>query len=111
MSEFGERIKSVRQELGIGLREAATKLSISAAYLSRIENGQEPRQPTEKIIQRISDLLEEDFDELMYLAGRVAEDVAEVVKCDPQMPAFLRNVREKNVSAAELISMLTTRNP
>jgi transcriptional regulator with XRE-family HTH domain len=105
--KLGERIKRVRQERQLGLRETATKVGISATYLSRIETCQEASPPAEKVIRGLADLLQDKFDELMQLAGRVPEDVEDVIKGDPDMPAFLRTAREKNVSGAELMKMLT----
>ena len=39
---LGEYIRSKRVEKGIGLREMAEHLSISAAYLSNLESGKHP---------------------------------------------------------------------
>lgn len=104
--KLGERIKRVRQSREIGLRQAAKKLDISATYLSRIENCQESSPPAERVIRALADLLEDDFDELMQLAGRVPQDVEHVIKTDPQMPAFLRTAHAQNVSGAALLEML-----
>ena len=107
--KLGERIRRVRQERGLGLRETAKRIDISATYLSRIENCQESSPPAEKVIRELADLLEDNFDELMQLAGRVPEDVEHVIKTDPDMPTFLRTAREKNVSAAEMLEWLKKR--
>lgn len=107
--KLGERIKRVRQERELGLRETAAKVGISATYLSRIENCQDPSPPTEKTIRALAELLEDDFDELMRLAGRVPEDVQKVLKADPKMAAFLRTARQQKVSGAELLEMLDAR--
>lgn len=107
--KLGERIKRVRQERQLGLRELAGKLAISATYLSRIETCQEASPPAEKVIRNLADLLQDNFDELMQLAGRVPEEVEDLIKGDPDMPAFLRTARDKNVSGADLMKMLKKR--
>lgn len=107
--KLGERIKRVRQERQLGLRELAGQLGISATYLSRIETCQESSPPAEKVIRGLADLLQDDFDELMQLAGRVPEDVENMIKRDPDLPAFLRTASEKKVSGAELMKMLKKR--
>ncbi len=107
--KLGERIKRVRQERQLGLRELAGKLGISATYLSRIETCQEASPPAEKVIRNLADLLQDNFDELMQLAGRVPEEVEDLIKGDPDMPAFLRTARDKNVSGADLMKMLKKR--
>ncbi|MBI5531795.1 MAG: helix-turn-helix transcriptional regulator [Deltaproteobacteria bacterium] len=107
--KLGERIKRVRQERRLGLRETATKLNISATYLSRIETCQEASPPAEKVIRGLAELLQDDFDELMQLAGRVPQDVENVIKGDPRMPEFLRTARDANVSGEDLLEMLRTK--
>lgn len=107
--KLGGRIKRVRQARGLGLRETAKKLDISATYLSRIETNQEASPPAEKVIRALADLLEDDFDELMRLAGRVPEDVEEAIKADPTMPALLRVAREKHVTGAELLEWIKSK--
>ena len=39
MSSIGERIKKSRNEKGLSLRELASKVDLSASFLSQIEQG------------------------------------------------------------------------
>ncbi len=107
--KLGERIKRIRQARELGLRETAAKVGISSTYLSRIENCQDPTPPKEKVIRDLAAVLEDDFDELMRLAGRVPEDVQKVLKADPQMATFLRTARQQKVTGTELLEMLDAR--
>lgn len=50
--ELGPRIRARREELGLSQREAVVGLSFTAAYLSRIENGD--RQPTLNVIRELA---------------------------------------------------------
>ena len=110
MSEsFGERIKERRLERGFGLREAAKLFGISPTYLSRIENRAERNPPKQETIEKIAEVLQMDFDELMRLAGRFTDDVKEFLTQDEAMPAFLREAREENLSGRELLEMLRKR--
>jgi transcriptional regulator with XRE-family HTH domain len=99
---FGERIRRVRTEKGLGLRETATKVGISATYLSRIETNEEKTPPAEKVIRALAGLLSDNFDELMSLAGRIPSDVTEYFATDPGLPAFLRRAKEKGLSSEDL---------
>ena len=45
-------------------------------------------------------------DELMTLAGRVSEESLNVIKADAGMPEFLRTVRERKLSAEDLMRLL-----
>lgn len=105
MSEsLGDRLKRTRSSRGLGLRGTANLVGVSPTYLSRVENNLEA--PTEEKIQKLAEVLGDNFDELMRLAGKVPTDVAEVIKADSGMPAFLRRAREENLSAEQLTKML-----
>lgn len=107
MSEtLGERLKRLRDSRKLGLRETAIKVGISATYLSRLEKNQETSPPSEEKIRALSVVLQDNFDELMQLAGRVSSEVAEMIKADTNMPAFLRRAREKNLSAERLLKLI-----
>lgn len=110
MSEtLGDRLKRVRLSKNQGLRVTAKSAGMSATYLSRVENNQETSPPGEEKLRQLADVLDDDFDELMQLAGRVPSDVANVIKADSGMPAFLRQASEQNISAEQLLEMLKQR--
>jgi transcriptional regulator with XRE-family HTH domain len=103
---LGQRIRRLREAKKLGLREAAKKVGISPAYLSRIETNEEKTPPGEEVLQRVADLLGQNVDELMSLAGRVSSDVKEFIAADPGFPRFLRTVRERGYSAEDLQRLL-----
>lgn len=106
---FGERIRRRRTELGLKLRATARNAGISATFLSRIETGAEKAIPSEDVIRKLATILDEDFDELMVLAGRISDEVRDYVKSDPRMPEFLRLAREHNITGEKLLEMLEKR--
>ncbi|RKG66334.1 XRE family transcriptional regulator [Corallococcus sp. CA054B] len=89
-----------------GLREMAKMLEISPAYLSRIETNEEKNPPAEELLQKIADLLGDDFDKLMSLAGRVSTDVKEYITQDEGLPQFLRTARQQGLTSRDLGEML-----
>ena len=103
---LGDRLKRVRTERGLGLRETAGKIGISATFLSRVETNAEQSAPSEDVLRKLAKVLDDDFDALMQLADRVPKDVAAVIKNDPGMPAFLRTARDQKVSGDQLLKML-----
>ena len=103
---LGQRIRRVRQAKGYGLRELARLLKISPTYLSRVETNEEKRPPGEEVLRHLARYLDDDFDELMSLAGRVPKDLKEFIAKDPGLSRFLRAVRDRRCSAAELRRML-----
>lgn len=106
--KLGHRLKRVRIARDLSLRETANKVGVSPTYLSRVENCLD-RPPTEKTLRALADVLEDNLDELMQLAGRVPEDVEKLIKADPDMPVMLRRAREQNVTGAEFLEWLETK--
>ena len=107
--ELGHRLKRVRIARDLSLRETASKVGVSPTYLSRVENCLDPSPPTEKTLRALADVLGDNFDELMQLAGRVPEDVEKLIKADPDMPVMLRRAREQNVTGAEFLEWLESK--
>ena len=87
---FGATIWELREERGIGLRQFARMIGVSATYLSKIERGEMP-PPAEDRVKEIARLLDQDADELLALAGKVASDLNEIIRNHPrEMASFLR---------------------
>jgi HTH-type transcriptional regulator, competence development regulator len=103
---LGQRIRRMRDGK-FGLREMAKKLEISPTYLSRIETNEEKTPPAEELLRKIADLLGDNFDELMSLAGRIPTDVKEYITKDPGLPQFLRTAREQGLTSKQLEEMLS----
>ena len=91
---FGSVLRARREEKGFTLRKFAEKVGVSPTYLSLIETGQAPQQPTVDRIKRMAELLDVDADEWIQLAGRVSDELEEMNRDNPQMmPALLRLAR------------------
>ena len=106
---FGQRVKRLRLERKLGLRHTAARAGMSATFLSRIENDEERSPPSEEKIRALARLLDDDFDVLMTLAGRISHDVEKVITGDASMPEFLRAARRRKVSGQQLLRMLERR--
>lgn len=90
---FGARVRRLREAKGIGLRPFARMIEVSATYLSKIERGELP-PPAEARVKEIARLLDQDPDELLALAGKVASDVSAIIRERPrEMASFLRTAR------------------
>jgi transcriptional regulator with XRE-family HTH domain len=96
---FGQRIKRRRRELGYTQRDVAAKLDIDFTYLSKMENDRgEP--PGERTVRKLAQLLSDDEEELLALAGKVPEQLRERAQHDI---AFARLVRRlHNMSDRDL---------
>lgn len=102
---FGQRIRRKREECCLGLRKTSTVAGISATYLSQIERD-ETIPPSERVIRRLADLLFDDFDELMRMAGRIPEYIQHVILREPNMFEFLRMVADRWPPGDELAEMV-----
>ena len=90
---FGELLRERRIAKGIGLRAFAKDVGVSPTYLSQVEQGKvDP--PTADRVKRIAELFEESVDEWTALAGRLTEDLPEIIHSSPiEVPDLLRAVK------------------
>jgi transcriptional regulator with XRE-family HTH domain len=65
---FGEKLRTIREEKGIGLRELAARVGISPSYLSNIETGKFA-PPAEDKLRAIARELELDPNQLLVVPG------------------------------------------
>jgi transcriptional regulator with XRE-family HTH domain len=87
---FGTLVRREREAREIGLREMAKMIGVSPTYLSKVERDEFP-PPAEDRVKAIAKIIGRDADELLALAGRVASDLAEIIKRNPrEMATFLR---------------------
>ena len=88
---FGRMLREARVAKGYSLRKFAEKVGISPTYLSLVEQGKVESQPTAERVKRMAELLDENVDEWIALAGRVPEDVPGIIHKQPtEMPQLLR---------------------
>jgi len=106
--ELGRAVRRRREELGLSLRDVATKTSVSASTLSRIENG--TGKPDADNIARLTAWLEVPMERI--LSGRDPQAEASAVIYYPQEPtpqiveAHLRADRNLTPETAAALSEL-----
>jgi transcriptional regulator with XRE-family HTH domain len=90
---FGALVRQEREAKEIGLREMAKKIGVSPTYLSKIERDEFP-PPAEDKVRKIAEIIGQDADELLALAGRVASDLTDIIRQRPrEMADFLRSAK------------------
>ena len=70
MTPLGQKLRALREERGITLKQMATALNVSSAYLSALEHGRRGK-PTWMLLQRIIayfNVIWDDAEELQRLA-------------------------------------------
>lgn len=90
--EFGFYTRQLRQQRhGVNrrysIRQLAQRIGVEPIYLSRIERGDVA--PSEEMIQRLAAELGEDADVLLAWAGRIANDIREIITRRPILFAEL----------------------
>lgn len=90
---FGQLLREKRLAKGFSLRKFAGLVEISPTYLSQVEQDNvDP--PTADRVKRMAELLGENVDEWTALAGRLTEDLPEIIHEAPiEVPDLLRAVR------------------
>jgi HTH-type transcriptional regulator, competence development regulator len=84
---FGERLREMRKEKGLTLREVAERAGIDFTYLSKIENDRIPYTPAVETIRQLADALKVDSIELLTLAGKLPKEL-EALKGNKQARRF-----------------------
>ncbi len=88
---FGDVLRERRLAKGYSLRKFAELVDISPTYLSLVEKNKVEKPPTAERVKRMAELLGENPDEMIALAGRVPGDLSEIIQSQPtQMPELLR---------------------
>ena len=79
---MGERIRQLRLEEGISLRELARRADISASFVSEIESGR--YYPTGPVLEKIAAELKATAADLSKLDNRASlSDLRQLLKADP----------------------------
>ncbi len=72
MESFGEQLRALREERKLTVNQLATYSGVSAAGISRIENGKRG-VPKPATIKKLAEALKIPYEGLMYKAGYIEE--------------------------------------
>ena len=101
---FGQVLRKARLERKFSLRKFAEQVGVSPTYLSQVEQDN-VMPPTADRVKRMAELLGENPDEWIGLAGRVPEDLPGIIQQQPkEMPELLR---EASGLSADQLRQLT----
>ena len=86
---FGEILRELRTNAGVGIKRLAPDLGVSYSYLSKLENNEVG--PSEGLVSRIADHFNYSRDRLLLAAGKVPPEVLQILQENPdQAVKFLR---------------------
>jgi len=100
MNSFGSYVRKKREGLHIedkskSLRQVAITIGIEPAFLSKVERDI-VSPPSEVKIKALAEVLNEDPDLLLAMAGKVSSDLLAIVKARPQLIGeLLRELKEQ----------------
>ncbi len=110
MITLGERIRELREQQDLSVRELAKRLKVSAPFLSDVELGR--RHPSDQVLARLASSLQTTVEDLKKHDSRApVRELKRIVANDPQMGFALRQVVDEGVKADDLIEFLKQRNP
>ena len=111
MTPFGVKLRAIRAERGMTLKEMAESLGVSPAYLSALEHGRRgrPAHPMVVAICAQLNIIWDDADELLHLARlshpRVTVDTAGL-RSEATELANLLAERIRKLTQGEIAAML-----
>jgi transcriptional regulator with XRE-family HTH domain len=109
MPNLGQRIRELRAERDISLRELAKQLGVSPAFISDVELGR--RYPSEPLLSSIAKLLKVKVEELKALDERPPiDELKRAAEDDPHYGLALRTILDSNMSGDELIKLFQQTN-
>jgi transcriptional regulator with XRE-family HTH domain len=91
---FGKKLRELRINSEIGLRELARLIDKSPGYLSDVEHDHVP-PPSEDVILKIAAALAVDKRELLSVAQKMDPELTSYVAQEPEAADFLRMAKEK----------------
>jgi transcriptional regulator with XRE-family HTH domain len=102
---LGERIRELREDADLSLRELAREVEITAAFMSDIELGK--RYPSDDVLKRIAKKLKVALAELAaYDARPPLEELRRKSSSSPAYGFALRRMVEEGVHAEDLMKAL-----
>ena len=100
MPSFGSYVRNRRETLGLkdrtkSLRQVALRIGVEPAFLSKVERDLTP-PPSEAKIIALADVLGEDPDLLLAMAGKVSTDLQLIIRTRPRLfGELLRQLKEQ----------------
>jgi len=98
---FGATLRLLRLDSGLSLRDLARRLSVSGAYLSRVENGLDS-VPTPLRLVAIARELDVPEQLMLGLAQQVSPLVVDYIRDEPEALSLFLDIAQRRLNAADL---------
>jgi len=101
---FGEMLREIRINAGVGLRELARLIDKSPGYLSDVENGR-VAPPSEEVLVHIARALSVDKQRLLIAARKVDPELSDYVAQQPEVAGFLRTAKDRGYEEEDWVRL------
>jgi transcriptional regulator with XRE-family HTH domain len=82
MPQFGEILRNLRLQRGLGIKKLSPDLGISSSHLSRLENGL--AQPSDPLVSRVANYFEYNETALLLSASRIPPEIMRQLQVNPE---------------------------
>jgi len=109
MKTLGQRIRELREERDLSLRELATLIGVSAVFMSDVELDR--RYPSDKHMSAVAQALQSSLADLKKNDTRPPlREFRKATHANPEFGFAFRQVMEKQVSPQELLEFVQRRD-
>lgn len=109
MKTLGERIRELREENDLSLRELASTIKVSAAFMSDVELGR--RYPSDKHIRAVAQALETSLEDLQQFDTRPPiREFRKATLANPEYGFAFRQMMDRSISSKELLEFIRQRD-
>jgi PTS system nitrogen regulatory IIA component len=98
---FGATLRLLRTEAGISLRELASRIGVSGAYLSRVENGHDAAPTPDRLIA-IADVLGLPRGVLVELARQTGPAVDSYLRRTPEAAGLFLDIARRELAGPQI---------
>ena len=105
MKTLGDRIRELREENDLTLRELAARIDVTASFISDIELGR--RDPSDERIRQLAKILGTTVEDLDEFSPRLP--IREMRRAAREVPRYgyaLREMVDRRVSPAEILEYI-----
>ena len=105
MKTLGERIRELREDNDLSIRELAKRIKVSAPFVSDIELGR--RHPSDDVLKLLAKEIGATIEDLKKHDARPpVQELKRIAASNPAMGFALRKVVDEGVSPDELLEFL-----
>lgn len=109
MKTLGERIRELREERDISLREFAVKIGVSAAFMSDVELGR--RHPSDKHMLAVARTLGSSLEDLKQFDTRPPlREFRRATLANPEYGFAFRQMMDRKISSKEILTFIRQRD-